>query len=141
MATPSRAAINNVENTHVSVHSARPPVPQRSRASASYLLNALPSEPVMLQFLEEYMSSVGRISRRKTCFSASDSSAGSLVLSCDLRAYFPPNIRLRPKRNSFAFTETISSAFVDSARPGRLVPCSETPANFRHITGRVQAVE
>lgn len=141
VATPSRAAINNVENTQVSADSARPPIPQRSRASASYLLNALPSESVMLQFLEEYMNSVRRISRCKTCLLASDSSAGSLVLSCNLRTYFPPNIRLRPERNSFALTKTISSAFVDSARPGRLVSCSETPANFRHITGRVQAVE
>ena len=56
--TPSRAIINNVENTQVSAHSSRAPVVQRSRASASYLLNALPSEAIMLQFLEEYMSSV-----------------------------------------------------------------------------------
>jgi hypothetical protein len=56
--TPSRAAINNVENTQGLVHSSRLPAPQRSRPSASFLLNALPSEDVMLQFLEEYMNSV-----------------------------------------------------------------------------------
>ena len=58
--TPSRAVINNVDNTQVSTHSSRVPIAQRSRASGSYLLNALPSEAIMLQFLEEYMNSVRR---------------------------------------------------------------------------------
>jgi hypothetical protein len=58
--TPSRAAIDNIQDTQGLAHSSRAPAPQRSRPSASFLLNALPSEDMMLQFLEEYMNSVRR---------------------------------------------------------------------------------
>lgn len=60
----SHPVLNHVENERPRNDESRVSSIQRGKPTASYLLNALPSEAVMLDFLEEYWSSVSLVSTR-----------------------------------------------------------------------------